>query len=187
MNAQENLSTARNNLTAVQGRVGVGQLPIETLIANAVGAALSFAGMIFLLFMIYAGYLWFTARGDDEQTKKAMGIIKTTIVGLILLLSAGAITFFITTRLQTGGTTTGLYNDSACNAKPGWSCGDVGACVQRHDSESYNTIMTPVAGDTPEMKLEVLLTSGCNSDWCQKGLCLGSAGSNEKQRVCCKN
>ncbi len=187
MNAAENLSTARNNLTAVQGRVGVGQLPIETLIANAVGAALSFAGMIFLLFMIYAGYLWFTARGDDEQTKKAMGIIKTTIVGLILLLSAGAITFFITASLQKGGAATGMYNDSVCNAKPGWACGDVGACVQKHNADLYSSIVGADKNASPEDVLDRLLSNGCVGDYCQKGLCVGSAGSNEKQRVCCKN
>ena len=50
--------------------------------------------------MVYAGYLWMTARGEEEKITKAQNIIKGTIIGLIVVMSAYAITYFVTSGLN---------------------------------------------------------------------------------------
>jgi len=42
--------------------------------------------------MIYAGYLWMLARGNEQEVEKAKNIIIYAVIGLVVVLSAYAIT-----------------------------------------------------------------------------------------------
>ena len=68
---------------------------LEDVIGTGIGAALTLVGLIFLILMVYGGYLWMTARGAEEQIGKAQKIIYGTIIGLVVVLSAYAITVFV--------------------------------------------------------------------------------------------
>lgn len=76
-------------------------------VSAVIKAVLALVGTIFLILTIYAGILWMTARGNEEQVTKAVGIIKTSIIGLVVIMSAYAITYFVTSKLggATGATT----------------------------------------------------------------------------------
>lgn len=63
-------------------------------IGKIISIVLSFLGVIFLLLMIYAGYMWMTARGNEDQITKAKTLIKNAIIGLIVVLAAYAVTVF---------------------------------------------------------------------------------------------
>lgn len=56
---------------------------------------LSLVGVLFIILMIYAGILWMTAKGDEKKVEKATSIIKQAIIGIIIVLAAYAITYFI--------------------------------------------------------------------------------------------
>ncbi|HAT03529.1 MAG TPA: hypothetical protein DCS29_01995 [Candidatus Magasanikbacteria bacterium] len=71
---------------------------IGTLAGSFINAALSLVGIIFLVLMVYAGVLWMTARGADEQIEKSKKIIYASIIGLFITVSAYAITIFVTKR-----------------------------------------------------------------------------------------
>jgi len=64
-------------------------------IGRFVGALLSFVGVLFLVLMIYGGFLWMTDRGNEDQVKKAKDLIQAAIIGLIIVLLAYAITKYI--------------------------------------------------------------------------------------------
>jgi len=66
-----------------------------TIIGQVVGALLTFTGVVFFILMIYGGFLWMTARGNEQQVEKAKDLITAAIVGLIIVISAYAITAFI--------------------------------------------------------------------------------------------
>jgi len=57
--------------------------------------ALSLIGTIFLVLTIYAGILWMTAAGNDEQITKSTGILKSALIGFIIVSSAYSLTGFI--------------------------------------------------------------------------------------------
>ena len=80
---------------------GVQGLP--TKIGSALGAVLSFIGIIFFALMIYAGVLWMTAAGNDDQIKKSQGIIKAALIGLIIVAAAYAITIFVGENIVQSG------------------------------------------------------------------------------------
>tara|TARA_Y100001970_G_C13414184_1_gene453404 strand:- start:12 stop:401 length:390 start_codon:yes stop_codon:yes gene_type:complete len=86
-NADDFLKTTGNTAT------GARQAPeVESVLAGFIKTALSLVGIIFLILMVYAGYLWLTAQGEDAQIDKAKKIIKSTVIGLFLVTSAYAIT-----------------------------------------------------------------------------------------------
>ena len=69
---------------------------VGSVIGSVIATALSLVGIIFLALMVYAGFLWMTARGESSQIEKAQDIIKTSIIGIAIVLSAYAITQFVT-------------------------------------------------------------------------------------------
>lgn len=72
------------------------EMPIEYYIGNILGLVFSFLGLVFLILVIYAGINWMTAQGNTSQIDKAKNTLVKAIVGLVICLSAYAITYFIT-------------------------------------------------------------------------------------------
>jgi hypothetical protein len=68
---------------------------ISPIVANITQAGLSFLGVFFMLLMIYGGYLWMSDTGNEEQVKKARGIVVGAAIGLIIVISAYAISIFV--------------------------------------------------------------------------------------------
>lgn len=71
-----------------------------TIIGTIINVVLGLLGVIFLLFTVYAGFLWMTAAGNEEAVTKAREILKTTIIGLIITLAAYSIASFVVTQLS---------------------------------------------------------------------------------------
>ncbi len=70
------------------------------IVGNLIGSFISLLGVIFMVLMIYGGFKWMMARGQEEEIKSAQGIIRSAIIGLILILLAYTITYFVTLALQ---------------------------------------------------------------------------------------
>ena len=75
----------------------------ETTLASNIGMVvniiLSIIGVLFTVLMVYAGYTWMVARGDETKIDKAKKIITASIIGLIITLGAYSITNFIIPRI----------------------------------------------------------------------------------------
>lgn len=67
----------------------------EKLIGDIIQVILSFIGVIFLVLMIYGGYMWMLARGNEQQVEKAKQLITAAIIGVIIVLASFAISYFI--------------------------------------------------------------------------------------------
>jgi cytochrome bd-type quinol oxidase subunit 1 len=76
--------------------------PPPVLAGNVIGAALSMIGVLFFILMVYGGILWMTARGNEDQSKKALNTIIAASIGLIIVLASYAITNFVLTSIETG-------------------------------------------------------------------------------------
>lgn len=79
---------------------GLWSKPIPEIIGQIVQIVLSFLGVIFLILMIYAGYTWMTARGNEQEVEKAKSLIRNALIGLIIVLAAYAITAFVGGKLK---------------------------------------------------------------------------------------
>ena len=69
------------------------------VIGSVISIVLSVLGVVLLVFILYAGFLWMTAGGDKEQVTKARTIMINTAVGLIITLAAYAISNFVIDQL----------------------------------------------------------------------------------------
>lgn len=76
------------------------QRSVDPIIGNIISIILSFLGVIFLVLMIYGGYSWMTAMGNEEKVKKAQQLIQAAVLGLIVVVAAYAITVFVMDRLS---------------------------------------------------------------------------------------
>ncbi|MDA0208236.1 MAG: hypothetical protein O3B64_02400 [bacterium] len=68
---------------------------LPTLIGQLIRAALGLLGIFFLILTVYAGFLWATAAGSDENIKKAKKLLVNGVIGMVLMLSSYAITTFV--------------------------------------------------------------------------------------------
>jgi len=68
---------------------------LETKTGQIVGVVLSFVGVLFLGLMIYAGLIWMTAEGNEQQVAKAKSLLVNSTIGIIIVFAAYAITSFI--------------------------------------------------------------------------------------------
>ena len=64
-------------------------------IAETIKIVLSFLGLIFLILIIYAGFLWLTSAGSEEKIGKAKSIMISAIIGVAIILAAYMITTFV--------------------------------------------------------------------------------------------
>lgn len=87
----------------MQGSAGLSDVTIGVIVAAVVKAALGLLGIIFLIIIIFAGYRWMTASGNEEAIKKAQDAIKRGIIGLVIVILAYAITAFIFNQLPFDG------------------------------------------------------------------------------------
>jgi len=81
----------------------LGDINVGILVARGVQTILSFLAIIFLVLTLIAGFKWMTAQGNEEQIKKATASIKAAIIGLIIVIAAYTITWFIFRILPFGG------------------------------------------------------------------------------------
>ncbi len=74
----------------------------EDIIAVVITTVLSFLGIIFVILIIFSGYQWMTAGGNEDQVKKATTRIRNAVIGLIIVVFAYGITAFVFKNLSGG-------------------------------------------------------------------------------------
>lgn len=92
---------------AFLGQAGLGSFSLGALVALVIKTLLSLLGVIFVVLVIYAGFLWMTSAGNEENISKAKKIIIAATIGLAIVLSAYAITVFVLDKLLVGTGTAG--------------------------------------------------------------------------------
>ena len=77
-----------------------GAKKIEGILGELIKTLLSILGIIFIIMIIYAGFKWIQAEGDEGKIGDARKMIIHSVIGLIVVLSAYSITLFVLNRLQ---------------------------------------------------------------------------------------
>jgi len=72
---------------------------LSIFIGQLIGYFLSFIGVIFFLLILYGGFQWMTAGGNEEKIKKAKSLITNAVIGLVIVLAADSITWFVVDRI----------------------------------------------------------------------------------------
>ena len=59
-----------------------------TITYGIINTALIFLGLITVVMIIIAGFLWLFAAGNEEKIKKAQGILKGALIGLLIIMAS---------------------------------------------------------------------------------------------------
>ena len=109
--------------TGIDGALSSGE-DVRVIAGRFIQFALGFLGVLAVLLIMYAGFLWMTSGGNEEKISVAKKILKNGIIGLIIILSAWTLATFFINRISgivgqgvgsgyQSGTTTGFYNPGA--------------------------------------------------------------------------
>ena len=82
---------------------GLADADFASVVGTLLNGLLGILGTAFLLLTIYAGFLWMTAAGNEEKITKAKGIIRTSVIGLLIVVLSYAITKFVFKTLIEAG------------------------------------------------------------------------------------
>lgn len=84
---------------------GLGQRDVRYTVAGIINVSLGLLGIVCLVLIIYAGWKWMTAGGNDDQAGEAKKIIYAAMIGALIIMSAYAISNFVLKNLfkQTTG------------------------------------------------------------------------------------
>lgn len=73
---------------------------VPQIVAMVIKAFIGLLGIIFVVLIVYSGYNWMTAGGDETKITKAKNTISRAVIGLIILLAAYSITYFVFSNLD---------------------------------------------------------------------------------------
>lgn len=168
---------------------GLGETDPREIAANIIRIALAFLGVIAVILIMYGGFVWMTAAGNQERIERAKKILVSAIIGLIIILSAFAIATFLLNKLliATGPPGPGPgpppippppipdvtcdsntltpecdADDNICTSiNPNYYC-SLTSCLCRNDINGY-----PCDGDedTPECEAEDSICTNLNPDY----------------------
>ena len=71
----------------------------QTLIGKIINAVLGIVGSIALVMVIYGGFIWMTAAGNQEKVTKGRDVLVWAAVGLFIIFSSYALVKFVFTGL----------------------------------------------------------------------------------------
>src|SRR3989344_2016440 len=97
---QSNSQEALNQLKAAGGASGAniagsGPKDPRVIVAVIIRTALQLIGIVFVVLIVYAGFLWMTAGGEEEKASQAKKLIFNAVIGLAVILSSYAIAYFV--------------------------------------------------------------------------------------------
>ena len=96
--AQSGLEEAANASNLIKG------VTPQAMVARIINGLLSLLGMLFTVLIIWGGFKWMTSQGNSQQVDEAKNIIKNSVIGLAVVVTAYAIARFVLTALARNAT-----------------------------------------------------------------------------------
>lgn len=78
--------------------LGAGDLP--STIASIINVVLGFLGIVAVVIILLGGFKWMTAGGNDDKVKEARKLMIAGVIGLVIVLSAYAIAYFVLQQIS---------------------------------------------------------------------------------------
>lgn len=74
------------NYSGYNASTDQGSMP--QFIGQIINIFLSILGIIFIILMLYGGYVWMMAQGGDEEIRKAKDTLRRAIIGLLIVVGS---------------------------------------------------------------------------------------------------
>jgi hypothetical protein len=86
-------------LAEMEGKVHLGNKPLDDTIAGIINIALGFLGILTTLIILFGGFKWMTSYGSSDKIDEAKKLISAGVIGLVLVLVSYAIAQFVLNSL----------------------------------------------------------------------------------------
>lgn len=86
---------------------GFQSVNLPELIATVIQALLSVLAILFVCLILYGGYVWMMARGNENEVDRGRAIVRHSIIGLIVVVSSYALGYFLLYWIVGSGTDEG--------------------------------------------------------------------------------
>ena len=73
---------------------------LKKTLATIINIALGFLGIIAVIIVMYGGFKWMTAAGNEDKVGESRQMIIQGIIGLVVVFAAWAIASFVVSNLQ---------------------------------------------------------------------------------------
>lgn len=73
-----------------------------TVLLDIIAYVLTFVGIFFLIMIIYSGWQWITAGGNEETIEKAQTRLKNSVIGFFIIAVAYGLILFVMDFWQVG-------------------------------------------------------------------------------------
>lgn len=95
--SQTSLNMLKNSAVGAGYSATTNENSAAATVGSVINVFLSILGVVFLVLVVYAGFLWMTAGGEEEKIKQAQKYIKNGLFGLLIIMSSFAISKFVFT------------------------------------------------------------------------------------------
>ena len=79
----------------VGGTLTLGSADLKETVVNIITFVLGLLGLIAVIMILYGGFIWLTAGGNEDKVDSAKKIISAAAVGLVVILISWAIVQFV--------------------------------------------------------------------------------------------
>lgn len=93
-----------DNGSTLQTYTKLGNQDPAFIVFTIINTGLLFLGMITVILIIVAGFMWLLAGGAEEPITKAKAILKGAIIGLVIVLGSYGLARYLFTAIQTAVT-----------------------------------------------------------------------------------
>jgi hypothetical protein len=96
-----NLTDAATDVTEIATNAGLSTADsLPEIIGRVISVMLGLLGIVFVVLVVYAGFLYLTSNGEEGNVKKAKKLLTQAIIGLIIIVSAYAISSYVIAALS---------------------------------------------------------------------------------------
>lgn len=146
--------------TSYLSSVGLATQDIRTTIVNILRVTYGILGVITLILIIYAGFVWMTSQGKPDAINKAKKIIINAVIGLLIIILAAAITEFIFRQINKA-----MYGNGSFSCNPYQCLSTCTACNATGDGTAFdNTCFSCTIGSSNAFSLNEVQTAHNGSD-----------------------
>jgi len=79
----------------IQVHTALGNNDPRIITADLINIILGFLGILSVILILFAGFKWMTAAGNDDQVASAKKLLISSVIGLVIILSSYALASFV--------------------------------------------------------------------------------------------
>lgn len=96
------------NADTYQAETGFGNEDPRSIAANIINIILGFLGILAVVLILFGGFKWMTAAGNEDKVSEAKKLLVAGVIGLIIILASYALAAFILDAIFDATTKSGL-------------------------------------------------------------------------------